>query len=67
MKTYLAVLKKNINFQDLEKELKKKNIKLTAHYETIAVVKLESELLVFEKDFHDYFLSVEEDKDNLTI
>jgi hypothetical protein len=67
MKTYLAVLKKDINLKDLEKELKKKNIKLAAHYKTIEVVKLESELPVSEKYFHDYFLSVEEDKDNLTI
>jgi hypothetical protein len=62
MKTYLAVLKKDINLKDLEKELKKKNIKLVAHYKTIGVVKLESELPVSEKDFPDYFLSVEEDK-----
>lgn len=62
MKTYLAVLKKNINLKDLEKELQKKNIKLTIHYKTIGVVKLESELPVSEKDFPEYFLSVEEDK-----
>jgi len=67
MKTYLAVLKKNINIKDIEKELKKKNIKLTAHYKTIEVVKLESESSVSGKDFQDYFISVEEDKDNLTI
>jgi hypothetical protein len=67
MKIYLAVLKKNINLKDLEKELKKKNIKLAAHYKTIEVVKLESESPVSGKDFQDYFLSVEEDKDNLTI
>lgn len=62
MKTYLAVLKKDINLKDLEKELKEKNIKLSTHYKTIGVVKLESELPVSEKDFPDYFLSVEEDK-----
>jgi len=67
MKTYLAVLKKNINLKDLEKELKKKNIKLAAHYKTIEVVKLESESSVSRKDFNDYFISVEEDKDNFTI
>ena len=67
MKTYLAVLKKNINLKDLEKKLKKKNIKLAAHYKTIEVVKLESESSVSGKDFQDYFISVEEDKDNLTI
>jgi hypothetical protein len=67
MKTYLAVLKKNINLKDLEKELKKKNIKLAAHYKTIEVVKLESESSVSGKDFQDYFISVEEDKDNFTI
>ncbi|GAA4157970.1 hypothetical protein GCM10022217_18600 [Chryseobacterium ginsenosidimutans] len=62
MKTYLAVLKKSINLKDLEKELQKKNIKLVTHYKTIGVVKLESELPVSEKDFPEYFLSVEEDK-----
>ena len=67
MKTYLAVLKKSINIKDLEKELKKKNIKLSAHYKTLEVVKLESESPVFEKDFNDYFVSIEEDKDNFTI
>lgn len=67
MKTYLAVLKKDIDIKELEKELQKKNIKLTAHYKTIGVVKLESDLPVSEKDFPDYFLSVEEDRDNLTI
>ncbi len=67
MKTYLAVLKKDINIKELEKELDKKNIKLTTHYKTIKVVKLESRLPVSEKDFPEYFLSVEEDQDNLTI
>ena len=67
MKTYLAVLKKNINIKDLEAELKKKNIKPAAHYKTIGVVKLESEKPVSQKDFEEYFHSVEEDKDNLTI
>ncbi|ALR31632.1 hypothetical protein ATE47_14445 [Chryseobacterium sp. IHB B 17019] len=67
MKTYLAVLKHDINIKDLEAELKKKNIKPAAHYKTIGVVKLESEKPVSPKDFKDYFLSIEEDKDNLTI
>lgn len=63
MKIYLAVLKKNIDIRELEKELEKKNIKLATHYKTIEVVKLESELSVSEKDFPKYFLSVEEDKE----
>ncbi|SEW38833.1 hypothetical protein SAMN05421841_2513 [Chryseobacterium wanjuense] len=67
MKTYLAVLKKDINIKDLNEELKKKNIKPAAHYKTIGVVKLESEKPVSQKDFKDYFLSVEEDRDDLTI
>ncbi|MCE3076974.1 hypothetical protein [Chryseobacterium gwangjuense] len=67
MKTYLAVLKKEINSKDLEAELKKKNIKWVAHYKTIGVVKLESEKPVSQKDFEEYFLSIEEDKENLTI
>ncbi|GAA5094058.1 hypothetical protein GCM10023210_25370 [Chryseobacterium ginsengisoli] len=62
MKTYLAVLKKEIDIKKLEKALQKKNIKLATHYKTIEVVKLESELPVSEKDFPEYFLSVEEDK-----
>jgi len=67
MKTYLAVLKKDINSKDLEAELKKKNIKPVAYYKTIGVIKLESEKPVSQKDFEKYFLSIEEDKENLTI
>jgi hypothetical protein len=67
MKTYLAVLKQDIDIKDLEAELKKKNIKPAVHYKIIGVVKLESEKPVSPKDFQDYFLSIEEDKDNLTI
>ncbi len=63
MKTYLAVLKKNTDIGQLEKELKKNNVKLSAHYKTIGVVKLESEKPVSDKDFEQYFLSVEEDKE----
>ncbi|WP_374463245.1 hypothetical protein [Chryseobacterium sp.] len=67
MKTYLAVLKKDINFKKLETLLKSKEIKLAAHYKTIGVVKLESALPVSETEFQEYFISVEEEKDNLTI
>ncbi|MCW3161977.1 hypothetical protein [Chryseobacterium oryctis] len=67
MKTYLAVLKKEIDIKALEKELKKKKIKSMAHYKTIGVVKLESESPVSQKDFQDYFIAVEEEKDNFTI
>ncbi|NML57839.1 hypothetical protein [Chryseobacterium cheonjiense] len=62
MKTYIAVLKKDIDIENLEKELKKKNIKPAAHYTSIGVVKLESEKPVYQKDFEEYFISVEEDK-----
>lgn len=67
MITYLAVLKKDINFKKLEALLKSKNIKLASHYKTIGVVKLESQLPVLESEFQEYFISVEEEKDNLTI
>lgn len=63
MKTYLAVLKKNTDIRQLEKELKKNNVKLSTHYKTIGVVKLESEKTISDKDFEQYFLSVEEDKE----
>lgn len=63
MKTYLAVLKKDTDIRQLEKELKKNNVKLSAHYKIIGVVKLESEKPVSDKDFEQYFLSVEEDKE----
>ncbi|SMP19107.1 hypothetical protein [Chryseobacterium profundimaris] len=63
MKTYIAVLKKDIDIKSLDKELKKKNIKPAAHYQSIGVVKLESEKPVYQKDFEAYFISVEEDKD----
>lgn len=62
MKTYIAVLKKDIDIENLEKELKKKNIKPAANYTSIGVVKLESEKPVYLKDFEEYFISVEEDK-----
>jgi hypothetical protein len=67
MNTYLAVLKKDINFKKLETLLKSKSIKLAAHYKTIGVVKLESNTSVLEAEFQDYFISIEEEKDNLTI
>lgn len=63
MKTYLAVLKKDTDIRQLEKELKKNNVRLSAHYKTIGVVKLESEKTISDKDFEQYFLSVEEDKE----
>ncbi|UTX47853.1 hypothetical protein [Chryseobacterium sp. MA9] len=67
MITYLAVLKKDINFKKLETLLKNKGIKLASHYKTIGVVKLESSLPVSETEFQEYFISIEEEKDNLTI
>ncbi|MDW9382938.1 hypothetical protein [Chryseobacterium sp. JV558] len=67
MITYLAVLKKDINFKKLEALLKNKKIRLAAHYTTIGVVKLESSIPVSEAEFQDYFISIEEEKDNLTI
>ncbi len=62
MKTYIAVLKKDIDIKNLEKELKKNNIKPAAHYKSIGVVKLESEKPVYLKDFEAYFISVEEER-----
>ncbi|UPQ75115.1 hypothetical protein [Chryseobacterium nepalense] len=62
MKTYIAVLKKDIDIKKLENELKKNNIKPAPHYISIGVVKLESEKPVYQKDFEAYFISVEEDK-----
>jgi hypothetical protein len=67
MNTYLAVLKKGINVKKLEVLLKSKEIKLVAHYKTIGVMKLESQLPISETEFQDYFISIEEEKDNLTI
>ncbi|BFO66202.1 hypothetical protein NK356_05610 [Chryseobacterium sp. S0630] len=67
MITYLAVLKKDINLKKLEVLLKSKGIKLAAHYKTIGVVKLESTISISESEFQEYFISIEEEKDNLTI
>lgn len=67
MITYLAVLKKDINLKKLEALLKSKGIKLASHYKTIGVVKLESPQPVSETEFKEYFISIEEEKDNLTI
>jgi hypothetical protein len=67
MIVYLAVLRKDINLKKLEVLLNSKHIRLAAYYKTIGVVKLESEEPVSETEFHDYFISIEEDKDNLTI
>ncbi|TZF92534.1 hypothetical protein FW781_21090 [Chryseobacterium panacisoli] len=67
MITYLAVVKKDINVKKLETLLKSKGIKLAAHYKTIGVVKLESNRPVSESEFQEYFISIEEEKDNLTI
>lgn len=67
MSTYLAVLKKDINFKKLEALLKNREIRLVAHYKTIGVVKLQSKQPISEDAFQDYFISIEEEKDNLTI
>lgn len=67
MITYLAVLKKDINLKKLEVLLKSKNIKLVSHYKTLGIVKLESQLPLSESEFQEYFISIEEEKDNLTI
>ncbi|MDQ1858822.1 MULTISPECIES: hypothetical protein [unclassified Chryseobacterium] len=67
MITYLAVLKKDINLKKLEVLLKSKDIKLAAHYKTIGVVKLESDISILVSEFQEYFISIEEEKDNLTI
>ncbi|KPE49928.1 hypothetical protein AOB46_17220 [Chryseobacterium indologenes] len=67
MITYLAVLKKEINFKKLEVFLKSKSVRLAAHYKIIGVVKLESEQPVLKTEFQEYFISIEEEKDNLTI
>ena len=68
MITYLAVLKKKINLKKLEVFLKNKGIKLAAHYKTIGVVKaIESNISILESEFQEYFISIEEEKDNLTI
>lgn len=67
MITYLAVLKKDINLKKLEAFLKSKRIKLAAHYKAIGVIKLESDNPVSETEFQEYFISIEEEKDNLTI
>ncbi|WP_165790538.1 hypothetical protein [Chryseobacterium sp. MYb7] len=47
--------------------LKSKGIKLASHYKTIGVVKLESNISISESEFPEYFISIEEEKDNLTI
>ncbi|RLJ23040.1 hypothetical protein CLU97_4618 [Chryseobacterium sp. 7] len=67
MITYLGVLKKDINIKKLEAFLKSKGIKLASHYKTIGVVKLESNISISESEFPEYFISIEEEKDNLTI
>lgn len=67
MITYLAVLKKDINLEKLKILLNTKGIKLVAHYKSIGVVKLECERPISETGFQDYFISIEEDRNNLTI
>ncbi|MDG4653491.1 hypothetical protein [Chryseobacterium arthrosphaerae] len=67
MITYLAVLKKEINLEKLKILLKSRHIRLAAHYTTIGVMKLECEQPISADGFQDYFLSVEEDQNNLTI
>ncbi|MDR4894916.1 MULTISPECIES: hypothetical protein [unclassified Chryseobacterium] len=67
MITYLAVLKKDINLKKLEAFLKSKGIKLAVHYKTIGVIKIESDNPVSETEFQEFFISIEEEKDNLTI
>ena len=67
MITYLAVLKKDINVEELEQFLKTKKIRLVAHYKAIGAVKLESQVPVSASEFQEYFISIEQERDNLTI
>ncbi len=67
MKAYLAVLRKETDIRKLKEELEKKKIRLTAHYQTVGIVKLESEQAVSAEDFPEYFLSVEEERNNFKI
>ncbi|KAA0126634.1 hypothetical protein FY557_16480 [Chryseobacterium sp. SN22] len=67
MKTYLAVLRTDADLIKLGQELKRKKIRLTAHYKAVSVIKLQSRKAVSAEDFTEYFLSVEEDRNNFTI
>ncbi len=67
MKIYLAVLRTDADLIKLERELQKKKVRLTAYYKAVGIVKLESKQAVSAEDFPEYFLSVEEDRNNLTI
>lgn len=67
MKIYLAVLKNEVDLDKFKKTLKEKKINLVDHFKTIRVVKLQSETKISEKDFEQFCISIEEEKDNLTI
>ncbi|WP_294284296.1 hypothetical protein [uncultured Chryseobacterium sp.] len=66
-KTYLAVLRTDADLIKLEQELKKRKIRLAAHYKAVGVVQLKSEQAVSAEDFPEFFLSVEQDRNNFTI
>lgn len=67
MKIYLAVLKDEVNVEELKKGLKEKKITFLEHYKTLGIVKLQSEKKISNKDVEEYCESIEEEKDNLTI
>lgn len=67
MKIYLAVLKSNADVEGFKKILKEKKIKFLEHYKSLGIIKLQSEKKISERDFEEFCISMEEDKDNLTI
>lgn len=67
MKIYLAVLKKDVDLEELKVILKEKKIKILNHYKTIGILKLQSENKISEKEFSTFCVSIEKENDNLTI
>lgn len=67
MKTYLAVLKSDVDSEEFRKFLNLKKIKILEYYKTLSVFKIQSDRKLNIKDFKKFCESIEEDRDDLTI
>ncbi|MXS71060.1 hypothetical protein GSF70_07510 [Flavobacteriaceae bacterium W22] len=67
MKTYLAVLKSDVDSEEFREFLNLKKIKILDYYKALRVFKIQSDKKLNPKDFKKFCISIEEDRDDLTI
>ena len=67
MKTYLAVLKSDVDSEEFREFLNLKKIKILDYYKALRVFEIQSDKKLNPKDFKEFCISIEEDRDDLTI